>query len=364
MTDLEDRYRAAAVHATRSLPGGLSGTPAEQLRLLADEAADLDEPERWDRYGERGPVAELEQQVAELLAKPAAVMFPSGVMAQQAALRVWVDRMGSDRVAIPELSHLLQHEQDGPRQLHGFRYELLTRGPQIPTATHLDKIPGRLAAALLELPLRDAGYLLPTWEELEAFALAARSRDVPLHIDGARIWESQPHLDHSLAEIAALADSVYVSFYKGLRGLAGAAVACDEDVAAELRQWRTRHGGTLMTLYPYAVSALRGLRVELPRMGEYHARAKQLAAGLRDSGFATTPEVPHVNAFRLLAPVPVEEAMTRILAVLEGERLQLTPPWSPADVPGWSWTELTVGPDTMTWQVPEAVDRLRATLLG
>ena len=58
---------------------------------------------------------------------------------------------------------------------------------------------------------------------------ACRERGVPLHLDGARIWESAPHLGHSVAEIAALADSVYVSFYKGLGGLAGAAVAGPED---------------------------------------------------------------------------------------------------------------------------------------
>ena len=364
MSDLESRYRDAAAHATRALGGGLPGTPSEQLRSLAEETARLADPGRWDRYGERGPVAELERQVAELLGKPTAVMFPSGIMAQQAALRVWTDRTGSDRVAVPELSHLLQHEQDGPRLLHGFRFELLTRGPDVPKAEHLAKIPGRLGAALLELPLRDAGYLLPTWDELEAFASAARSRAVPLHVDGARVWESQPYLGHSLAEIAALADSIYVSFYKGLRGLAGAAVACDDDVAVELRLWRMRHGGTLMTLLPYAVAALRGLRLELPRMAEYHERAKELAMALCERGFSTMPQTPHVNAFRLLAPVVADEATTRVVTILEEERLQLTPPWAPSDVPGWSWTELTVGPDTMEWTVADAAERLVAVVFG
>ncbi len=83
-------------------------------------------------YAERGAVAQLEQEVAELLGKPAAAMFPSGIMAQQAALRVWCDRAGSTRVGIPELSHLLQHEDDGPRLLHGFRFEHVSTGPQPP----------------------------------------------------------------------------------------------------------------------------------------------------------------------------------------------------------------------------------------
>ena len=85
-----------------------------ELSAFAEEH-DLD----WDRYGERGAVAQLESEVAELLGKPAAVMFPSGIMAQQAALRAWCDRSGSRRVALPDLSHLVHHEQDGPRRVLG-----------------------------------------------------------------------------------------------------------------------------------------------------------------------------------------------------------------------------------------------------
>jgi threonine aldolase len=302
--------------------------------------------------------------VAELLGKPAAVMFPSGIMAQQATLRAWTDRTGSDRVALPELSHLLQHEMDGPRLLHGFRFELLTRGPKVPTAEHLAAVPGRIGAVLTELPLRDAGYLLPTWEQLVELAEACRARDVPLHLDGARLWESQPQLGHTLAEIAELADSVYVSFYKGLRGLAGAAVVCAEDVAAELRLWRTRQGGTLFSLLPYAVAALRGLRVELPRMSEYHVRAKELAAALAERGVDTVPSVPHVNAFRVVANGDADDVFARVVDVLEQERLIVTSPWVPADVPGRCWTEFTVGPATMEWTVAEVADRIAAVASG
>jgi threonine aldolase len=361
---LEERFRAAAPLATRTIGGLLPDLPAARLRALADETESLPDPEQWDRYGERGPVQRLESKVAELLGKPAAVMFPSGIMAQQATLRVWTDRTGSDRVALPELSHLLQHEMDGPRLLHGFRFELLTRGPKVPTAEHLADVPGRLGAVLTELPLRDAGYLLPTWKELVDLADACRARDVPLHLDGARLWESQPQLGHPLAEIAGLANSVYVSFYKGLRGLAGAAVACAEDVAAELRLWRTRLGGTLFSLLPYAVAALRGLRIELPRMAEYHIRAKELAAALAERGVDTVPSVPQVNAFRVVAGGDSDDVFARVVDVLEQERLIVTSPWVPADVPGRCWTEFTVGPGTMDWTVTEAADRIAAVVNG
>ncbi len=329
--------------------------------------AELDQTDgtSWDRYGDGGPVAALESKVAELLGKPAAVMFPSGIMAQQSTLRVWSDRIGSRRIAIPELSHLLHHEQDGPRLLNGFEWALLTTGGVVPTVDDLAAIPGRLGAVLLELPLRDAGYLLPSWDQLEAFARSCRDREVPLHLDGARIWESAPHLGHSPAEIATLADTVYVSFYKGLGGLAGAVVAGPADVIAEVRLWRSRHGGTLWTMLPYAVSALRGLREELPRMAEYCERAVALAELLATKGIRTFPEPPHCNAFRMLVEVPEAVVMERVVTMMERERLGVTSQWQDSgDVPGWSWTEFTVGPATMEWTPGEAVDLLARVLFG
>ncbi len=196
-------------------------------------------------------------------------------MAQQAALRVWCDRRAR-RVAIPDLSHLLKHEDDGPRRLHGFEFEYLTAGRETPTAEALRALAPGLGAALIELPLRDGGRLLPTWDELTALSEAAHELGVPLHADGARIWESQPFWDKPFAEIGGLVDSIYVSFYKGLEGLAGAALAGPQDVVDEARTWRRRMGGTLFHLTPYAVTALAGLKERLPRMGEYAAWSRSV----------------------------------------------------------------------------------------
>ena len=235
-----------------------------------------------------GAVAQLEAEVAGLLGKPAAVMFPSGVMAQQATLRAWCDRSGSRRVALPDLSHLVHHEQDGPRRVLGLELEWLTTGRETPTAEALARVGGRLGAAMVELPLRDAGCLLPTWDELVALSTAARERGVPLHADGARIWESVPHWDRTLAEVGELFDSVYVSLYKGLGASSGALVVCPEDLAGELRSWRQRMGGTLFSMTTAAVGGLMGLR-DLSRFGDHRAWAIALAAALRDHGFAHLP---------------------------------------------------------------------------
>lgn len=372
---LDERRLLAMPGVERTLIARRPVSPQDELRSIIAELDGLQgsEDSTWDRYGDGGPVEALEGQVATLLGKPAAVMFPSGIMAQQSTLRVWSDRLGSRRIAIPALSHLLLHEQDGPRLLNGFEWALLTTGVTtgvttggvVPTVDHLAAIPGELGAALLEIPLRDGGYLLPSWEQLEAFSRACSDRGVPLHLDGARLWESAPYLGHSPAQIAALADTVYVSFYKGLRGLAGAVVAGPEDVIAEVRLWRSRHGGTLFTMLPYAVSALRGLREELPRMAEYHARAVEMAELLAAKGIRTFPTKPHCNAFRIFVESPGDVVTERMVTVMEREHLAVTPRWrNSEDVPGWSWTEFTVGSATMEWSAQAAVDLLARVLLG
>lgn len=356
-----DRFRSAAAAAERWLPGMRPRPPADALRGLVDAAADETDLE-WDRYGDGGPVAAVEQEVAELLGKPAAAMFPSGTMAQQCMLRVWTDRAGSRRVALPAQSHLLHHELDGPRLLHGFQFELLSDGPRVPTVADVTNTPGKLGACLLELPLRDAGYLLPTWDELTAFSTACRARGVALHFDGARVWESAPYLGHSLAEIADLADSVYVSFYKGLRGLAGAALAGPTDAIDEALQWRQRMGGTVFTMLPYAVAALRGLRDELPQMPAYHDRAVALATAFQAAGIEVFPQPPHTNAFRILVDDDHDAIIDRLTKFMETDGISVSPPWGHSDVPGWSWTEFTVGPATLEWSIEEAVEVLSRAL--
>lgn len=342
MGPVEERYRAAALAATSSVVGHERRTPAQTMRLLADTAEELGF-DRWDRYADGGAVEQVEAEVAELLGTEAVVFFPSGVMAQQAALRVWCDRRGSTRVALPDLAHQLRHEEDGPRLLHGFRFEHLTQGWASATVADLEAVPAadRLGAVQLELPLREAGCVLPTWDELVAFSAAARALGVPLHVDGARLWESQPHLDHPLPEVVALFDSTYVSFYKGLDGLSGAALAGAADLAPEWRTWRRRMGGTLYGLTPYALSALAGLRRELPALGDVVAWTRDLAAALVERGLRVQPDPPHTNAFLLFADADPDAVTERVAAFAEREGVLPCGGWWPARAPGVAMTEVT-----------------------
>ena len=360
-TDFPDRFRAAARSCDSTVFWRLT-RPADDLARLAAACTELGIDE-WDGYGARGAVAELESQVAALLDKPAALFVPSGTLAQQAVLRIWCDRSGSRRVALPDLSHLVHHEEDGPRRLHGLEWEFLTTGRRTPVAADLAAVPGRLGAALTELPLRDAGCLLPSWDDLVGLSATARERGVPLHLDGARLWESQPFYDRPLGEVAGLFDSVYVSFYKGLGAQAGACVVADQDVVDELRVWRKRMGGTLFAMTPYAVGALVGLRDELPRMGEYADWARSLAAALPSRGLRVHPAEPGMCTFEVYADGEAEDVNARLLAFMEAEGTVLCGPFRQTDDPGTVVTELACYAAATTYD-PEKVADWLGQLVG
>lgn len=347
---LEHRLREALGACRKSIFPAYA-SPADTFEELAKACRELG-IEEWDTYAERGPVARLEAEVGELLGK-SAVFFPSGVMAQQVALRIHADNAGNRRVAMPDLSHLLVHEDDGPRILQDLRIEHLTTGRTTPTKAALDAIPGPLAACLVELPLRDAGCLLPSFDELAELSKGCRDRGIALHFDGARIWESQQWFGRPLADIADLADSVYVSFYKGLGGLAGAALLGDDDFVAQARLWRHRMGGTLYRSTAEAVSALVGLRDQLPLMSRFSAWGRSLAAALPES-ITVQPPVPHSNTFLLYAAGDPDQVNERLLAALEEQSLAFSRGWMAAEEPGRVMTEVTIAEGALDLD-PEAV---------
>ena len=337
--DLAARILAASRSCTAAVSGHAFRSPAQAFEDLARACDELGIGE-WDSYGEGGAVRSLETELTKIFEIEAAAFFPSGVMAQQAALRIHTDRVGSRRVALPDLSHLLVHEEDGPRILHDLEICFLTRGCEAPAARHLEAIPGRVGAVLVELPLRDAGCLLPAWDDLVKLSEACRARGTALHFDGARIWESQSWFDRPLPEIAALADSVYVSFYKGLGGLAGAALLGPAAFVAEARLWRRRLGGTIFRTTPEAVAALIGLRDRLPVIAGTVTWARTFAAEL-PSCITVQPGVPHTSQFQVYAAGDADVVNERVLALI-GERRIGLPAWHAAREPGRITAEFAV----------------------
>ncbi len=217
-----------------------------------------------DVYSDGPAMTLLEREVAALLGKPASLFFHKGVVAQQAALLADAAMSGRRVVALHPRSHLAEDEQDALDRLAGL-YPFRLGDTDAPfTAADLAQSGESFAAVTVELPLRRAGFLAPSWDELVDIADCCRARAVPLHLDGARIWEVQPYYDRSLAEIAALGDSVYVSFYKGLGAMGGCVLAGEQALIDAARPWRNRFGGDLPTIFPYVLTALDGLKRYLP----------------------------------------------------------------------------------------------------
>lgn len=212
----------------------------------------------------------------------------------------------------------------------------------------------------LELPQRDLGGQLPDWDALNEIIAWARERGIPTHLDGARLWECRPFYGREYAEIAQLFDSVYVSFYKILGGIAGSALAGPADLIAEARTWQRRHGGNLIHLYPFVLSAQKGLRERLGRMEAYHAKAKEIAALLTlFDEIEIAPNPPHTNMMNVFMRGEREKLEAAALDVARETGTWLFSRLAPTPIPGFTMFELTVGEATMDLSGQEIVEAFR-----
>ena len=331
----------------RRLSGVRPASMSEQLAALRDAPADLDA--MGDRYGD-GPITVLEERVATLLGKPAAVYFPTGTMAQQVALRCWAGRSGNPLVALHPQSHPELHERHAYSIVSGLRAVWPTTEPRPPRPEEVRDLDEPFGTLMLELPLREPGFLLPTWHELVATVGHARDRGARVHLDGARLWECTTHLGQDLPTIAALADSVYVSFYKSLGGLSGAALAGDADFVAEARAWRKRYGGAIFQQWPAALMALIGIESELPRTRSYVEHATVVADALASvPGARVHPRPPHTHQFQLWLPYPAECLNRAALALAEEEKVWFAYGFTDRPPTGMSVAEITVAEPALGW---------------
>ncbi|HEY8602479.1 MAG TPA: beta-eliminating lyase-related protein [Thermomicrobiales bacterium] len=345
---------------TRAIAHHYRRSPHE---VLTELAATIDPALQADIYGQGGPIAPFEAEIATLLGKEAAVFMPSGTMCQQIALRIWAERHGRRTVGMHPRNHLDTFEHHAYQVLHNLRGVPIGDPDRLLTSADLAKVAEPLGTLLIELPQREIGGQLPSWDELLAITTWARERDIALHLDGARLWESSPFYARPYAEIAALFDTVYVSFYKGLGGIAGAILAGPTDVIAEARIWQRRHGGNLIHLYPYVLSARDGLRKRLDLMPRYHEQAVAIATALTAlSGLDLVPNPPHTHMFHLYLRGDRARLLDAALDIAAEtgiwtfERLGATP------LPNVHKLELTVGDATLDLTAEEIVGVFTAVL--
>lgn len=238
-----------------------------------------------DVFGDDPTVLALQERVAALLGKEAALYVPSGTMANQIALRVQT-RPG-DQVICEAGCHVYNYEQGGPAALSGLHLTCLDgdRGALTWEQVAAAILPDDDHAARPRLVClenthnRAGGRILPQAAVVEIGA-GARARGLSVHLDGARLWNVHAATGAPLAELAAPADTVSVCFSKGLGAPVGSCLAGPRDLIREARRARKLFGGGMRQVGLLAASCLHALEHHLPRLGDDHARARRLAEGL------------------------------------------------------------------------------------
>ena len=297
-----------------------------------------------DIYGQSEFIQSFERGVAERLGFEEGCFMPTGTMGQLIALRIYADEGGLRTVGLHPSSHHVMHEDDSYTVLHELQPVMLGTWSRPILAKDLREARERMGTVSLELPVRWLGGQLQTWEQLEEIKHTCRERGVKLHMDGARLWESQPFYGRSYADICRGFDSVYVSFYKMVGALGGAMVVGNKDFIRTARLWRHRHGGNVYQLLPYVASAAMRLESVLGRIPAYVKRAKSITEGLAaDPRLVLLPLPVQTNLFHVFLRGDAAELSARRDRIAREDSIWLTNGFGPTRVPGILETELQVG---------------------
>ena len=239
-----------------------------------------------DVYGEDPTVNALQERIAALLGKEAAVWVPTGTMANQIALGSLAG-MG-DEVICDRHCHVVNYEGAAISALWGVQ-SLVVDGAQgifTPEAVKAvlrtsqgDHDPRQRAVALENTHTRGGGSIWPL-AQLEAVADVAHGAGLFVHLDGARIWNAHVATGVPLARWCAKADTVSVCLSKGLGAPAGSVVASTRERIKAVRRLRKRVGGGLRQAGVLAAAGMYALDHHLQRLAEDHESAKRLASSV------------------------------------------------------------------------------------
>lgn len=345
MKTLRRAYQQAARRAQCSILRHPPESMAAVLRQLADRAEEFDEP---DVYGSGALIEDFEAKLAALLGKQAALFLPSGTLAQPLALKIHALARQNNHVGLHPSSHLVLHEHDGYQQLWGLTGHHVGQPEQVLTVSDLQHLEAQqLAAIVLELPMREIGGQLPQWSDLQAQSQWAKERGIAVHIDGARLWHCPAYYQRSLAEICDLADSVYVSLYKDIGGIAGAILAGTEAFIAEAKVWSRRAGGNLISMYPYILAAEKGIDDNLAAIDDAVTYARELGPLLGSvDGVTVNPSEPQGAMFHLHIDCDEELLMQAITEYANAHGI-IVLPLPRANKTGQCVCEISVGRRTM-----------------
>lgn len=234
-----------------------------------------------DVYGEDPTVRKLEERVAALLDKPAALLVPSGTMANQIALRAQV-RPG-EKVIIGEGAHVWMYESGALAALAGAQTHVLAgdgrfTAEQVRAAyTPADPYLSPTKVVAVENTHNMGGGLVWDQEEVARVVAVAAELGMAAHLDGARLWNAAIATGKSEAELARGFDSVSVCLSKGLGAPAGSLVVGSKELIVTCHRFRKMYGGGMRQAGLLAAAGLHALEHHRARLAQDHEHARRLA---------------------------------------------------------------------------------------
>jgi threonine aldolase len=265
-------------------------TAAMRAAMAAAEVGD-------DVFGDDPTVNRLQERVAALLGKEAALYVPSGTMGNQLAIRAQCG--AGEQVIVEDGAHIYRYEGGAPAVLTGVQLTCVPAPggildwPRIEAALNPpDNVhcpPPRLVC--IENTHNRAGGRVVPQDVVLAVAAGARARGLRLHLDGARLWHAHVATGLSLAELAAPFDSISVCFSKGLGAPVGSVLAADRATIKAAHRFRKMLGGGMRQVGVLAAACLHALDHHLARLADDHAAARRLAEGLDNPHLAVNHPV-------------------------------------------------------------------------
>lgn len=279
-------------------------TAAMRQAIAAAEVGD-------DQLGDDPTVRRLEESVAELLGKERALFFPTGIMANQTAI-VLHGRPGTEAV-IEADGHILQWEEAGAAAWAGVQLRPVATPDGILTADHVRagiRPPGnryqpRTSLICVENTHNGAGGKILPLETLRAIRDVADQHGLPVHMDGARLWNAAVASGTDLADFAATVDTVMVTLSKGLGCPVGSILAGHAGAMDEAWRIRRRMGGAMRQSGILAAAGLHALDHHIDRLDDDHRRARRLADGAAAlPGVAAVPPDTNIVMLDLASDAP------------------------------------------------------------
>jgi threonine aldolase len=235
-----------------------------------------------DQFGEDPTTNLLQDRIASMLGKEAALFFPTGTMANQVALRV-LTRPG-DEVVVGTEAHSVWHETGGSAANAGLQFREIGEGGLFGADAFVEAIKPRghmifPPTTLVELENthnRGGGVVFPQ-QDVIRICEAARAREIATYLDGARLWNAAIASRRSPAELAAPFDLAMVTLSKGLGAPGGSLLAGSAQHIRLALRHRRMLGGAMRQTGHYAAAGLYALEHNLDRLADDHANARVLA---------------------------------------------------------------------------------------